>query len=206
MAKKAKRPRKPQKVSSPARRPGRPKKKKKKRKPGKPVPPAEYTTAEYELAIKVVSVDGRAKYQMMIDGGPMVDRWGSFGREIDPVRSLNRARHELKRAFFRRWDQARIEALGGISETVRYNARREEWEDLQTFCEKVTLPRGPAAKLRKALAARKKADQAAREAAEATRAVLRGLVGEVGMSLGDAGDLLGISKQRVAQVIAEPEE
>lgn len=66
----------------------------------------------------------------------------------------------------------------------------------------IRLPKNIASKLRKALAEKKKAEALAARLQAATVAVARALTKDVGVSFADAGELLGVSKQRVQQMLA----
>ena len=68
--------------------------------------------------------------------------------------------------------------------------------------DEVRLPPKLRASVRKAAAARKRADQQQAEArTSATEAAVR-LTGELRLSLRDAGEVLGLSRQRVQQLVA----
>jgi hypothetical protein len=121
--------------------------------------------------------------------------------EVEPQRTLARARSCYKQALFRTWYQARVEALAGISDTVRCNAGFAEWERLQTFEERLCFPKGLGQRLARALAARRQAAKAAQRAAAATRQAVAALVEQCGMSYRDAGDLLGFTRARVYQLL-----
>jgi hypothetical protein len=175
----------------------------------RPIPPAVYTGAEY--AIEITVVDGPARYGkargawfLPTEGGrPMVYQWGrnyqTNPRTVAPCVSLEDARRLAREVLFHRWNREHVKALGGAS---RYNASQEEWEKLQTFREKIVFPGGTWPKLRRALAARKRAEEATRQAAQATKEAVEALCG-IGMSYADVGGLLGITRMRVCQILRE---
>jgi hypothetical protein len=120
--------------------------------------------------------------------------------EVEPQKTLAGARSCYKQALFRAWYQARVNALAGISDTVRGSARFAEWERRQTIKERLCLPKGLGQKLDRALAARRQAAKAAQRAAAATRQAVAALVEQGGMSYRDAGDLLGFTRVRAYQL------
>jgi hypothetical protein len=173
------------------------------------VSPAVYTAAEYDVEITVVNGPARhgkacrALFLPTENGRPMTYEWDAAYETataaVEPCTSLEGARQRAREALFRRWDYARVKALGSAG---RYNASREEWEKLQTFREKVVFPGAARQKLRRALAARGRAEEAARRAAQATKEAVEALC-EIGMSYADVGGLLGITKMRVCQILRE---
>ena len=176
------------------------------------VPPAVYTSGEYDVEITVLEGPARygkasrALFLPTADGSPMT-YWGGAWNEVQtpvkPQHSLKEARSLARRVLFQRWDHDRVKALGGTGDAVRHNARQQEWEKLQTFRETITLPGADVRrKLRRALTARKKAEEAARQAAQATREAALALCG-VGMYYADVGRLLGVSKMRVCQILGK---
>ena len=64
----------------------------------------------------------------------------------------------------------------------------------------VRLPRVPGALVKKATAARARIEQAQAEAIRTTDAAARSLVRQLGLSVRDAAELLGVSHQRVQQM------
>jgi hypothetical protein len=174
---------------------------------GERVPPAVYTAAVYDVEVTVVSGPTRhgkacrALFLPTENGRPMAyesDRmYGTVTAAVEPCASLEGARRLAREVLFRRWDRERVKALGDAG---RYNASREEWEKLQTFREKVVFPGGARQKLRRGLAARGRAEGAARQAAQATREAVEALCG-IGMSYADVGGLLGLTKMRVCQIL-----
>jgi hypothetical protein len=175
----------------------------------KKVPPAVYTAAEYDIVITVVK--GYARYGKVYralflpteNGEPMTYRGGVRGMvqtPVKPQRSLEDARWWARLVLFRRWDEDRVKALGG---NASRNASQQEWEKLQTFRETIVFPKPSIQKkLRRALTARKKAEEAVRQAAAATKEAVEALCG-IGMYYSDVGGLLGVSKMRVCQILGK---
>ncbi len=69
--------------------------------------------------------------------------------------------------------------------------------------DEVRMPARVRAALTKAAAARAAADAANAAASETSRAAVRGLLTDLGLSTRDAGVLLGLSQARIAQLAAE---
>jgi DNA-directed RNA polymerase specialized sigma24 family protein len=127
--------------------------------------------------------------------------WSS---DLEKIKSLKDVRSYYRWVLFREWDNERIEALGGISDTVRYNARQDLWEEKQTFHETMTMiPKSAQRLLKRAVAARRQAAEAALKAAQATRAAAQAMASELGMSYAEIGKQLGVSKMRVCQILTE---
>jgi hypothetical protein len=171
------------------------------------IPPAKYTKGEYRVEIVVAQAeDGHASYQPMMEGKPIMQIvhccYPQPDEPVPPGRSIEEARRSYRSALFCKWDHERIRALGGISDTVRYNARQDVWEEMQTFHESIVLPKGPHQKLKRALTARQKAALAARLSVEQTREAAAVMAETLGMSYADIGRMLGISKMRVSQLLA----
>lgn len=69
----------------------------------------------------------------------------------------------------------------------------------------VRIPSGVLAAVEAARAARGQAQRSARDADTATRAAAAALVNTAGLSVRDAAELLGVSHQRVHQILERPE-
>jgi predicted RNase H-like HicB family nuclease len=109
---------------------------------------------------------------------------------------------------------ASIEALPGCHTQGRTiaQARRRIKEALAAYLDDdkaaararlvddVKLPAGARRALDRALEERRRADEEARRAQSTTMAVARLLVDKVGLSMRDAGELLGVSFQRIHQL------
>lgn len=109
---------------------------------------------------------------------------------------------------------ARVLKVAGVHSYGRTieEARRRVREALSTavddadtaaFSERIQLPAPVQSAIAKARKLRKVADDRNAEAGEAARAAARALVGQLKLSVRDAGALLGISGQRVQQLVAE---
>ncbi len=84
--------------------------------------------------------------------------------------------------------------------TLWYELDRDQFELL----EDIVLPRGAKTKASQARRDRDRAEAAATRAAESIRAAVQALAGDRGgLSVRDAGEVLGLSYQRVAQLLAD---
>jgi hypothetical protein len=95
---------------------------------------------------------------------------------------------------------ARFDAHLHFHKEAQVETDFEEWEALQTFHEKLIYPPGCAKKLELALDARKKAEAAAKQASEATREAVNAFL-DIGMTYSAIGELLGLTKMRVCQIV-----
>jgi len=157
-------------------------------------------TSELSYEITVVTRDGNAVYLCTEYGDALWYEsvadgtiWFEFelsGNTIAEARRLHR-----RNLFAGR--------VGIICNTRAFNKQFEEWEVMQTFNEKLVLPKGQQQKLDKALTDRKKADEAKLRADASRKEVIICLTQELGMSFSEVGSLLGLSKMRVCQISKE---
>jgi predicted RNase H-like HicB family nuclease len=75
--------------------------------------------------------------------------------------------------------------------------------DVSALADHVKLPKPVERKLAAARALRREAEERQAKASKAARKVVRALVSEIGLSVRDAGTLLGISGQRVQRLTQE---
>jgi predicted RNase H-like HicB family nuclease len=71
------------------------------------------------------------------------------------------------------------------------------------FDEEIRLPRGYKAVITRSRRARERAEQERAQAQQETTNAARTLVGELGIGMRDAGELLGLSHQRVQQLVSD---
>ncbi|MGO8993776.1 MAG: type II toxin-antitoxin system HicB family antitoxin [Polyangiaceae bacterium] len=77
----------------------------------------------------------------------------------------------------------------------------DEQADRAVLVDDVRLPKTLAAELRSALAEKRRVDAAVARVQATVRRLARSLTRDVGVSLADTGELLGVSKQRVQQML-----
>jgi hypothetical protein len=143
-------------------------------------------TLEIEL---VPDPGGRAFYRVLEDGQPVPTDDDLFSWRTTAA------------TLWEAWWKARSRAFD--RQHSRGTGReKEKWEALQTFRERLILPRGAQWKLTRALRVREEARRANERAAHATRAAVVSLR-SLGMVQGDIGELLGLTKMRVSQILKE---
>ncbi len=186
----------------------------KKRKKLKHIPEPKYTRATYHVRFvwkpkaKLSRDRGTTGpgWEISVDGKRLREpqKWGVTETvEAPAARTLHAARCKCKRILHHCWDCARVEKLGGASEhnTVRYNGRPDKWEALQEFKEDVVLPRGHRGAVRQAVLAREAEVEAHRRSVEATSAAVDDLVNDLGVTGADVARMLGVTRQRVSQIL-----
>ena len=95
----------------------------------------------------------------------------------------------------------------GVPSRKRENGIRDalslfdEQADRAVLVDDVRLPKTLAAELRSALAEKRRVDAAVARVQATVRRLARSLTRDVGVSLADTGELLGVSKQRVQQML-----
>jgi len=163
------------------------------------IPPAVYTSGTHHVEIVVNrGEDGHARYRVLRHDKPLP----RYHKPLEERKRLKKARSCYRWVLFREWDKERVKALGGISDTVRYNASQELWEEKQTFHETLTMiPKNAQRLLGRAVTARRQAAEAALKSAQATKAAAQAMASELGMSYADIGEQLGVSKVRICQIL-----
>lgn len=129
------------------------------------------------------------------------------------VVALRRGRYEvvLERDGSGRW-LAHVPSVAGCHTHGRTLAQTRErirealtlWvenADTAELVEKLRLPEGALAEIRRSRLARSRAERERARATESTGEAARMLVGDLGLSVRDAAALLGLSHQRVQQLV-----